>query len=39
MQRVAIEFGVDRDGGDAHLAAGANDANGDFTAVGNQYLL
>jgi BirA family transcriptional regulator, biotin operon repressor / biotin---[acetyl-CoA-carboxylase] ligase len=38
VQRIAIEFGVDGDSGDAEFAAGANDSNGDLTAVGYQYL-
>ena len=33
---VAIAVGVDGDGRQAHLAAGANDADGDFAAVGDR---
>jgi hypothetical protein len=36
MQRVAIRLGIDGDGGDAQFLAGADDAQGDFAAVGNQ---
>jgi len=39
VQGVAVEFGIDGDGGNAHLAGGANDANGDFSAVGDQDFL
>ena len=39
VQRVAIELGVDRDGLDAELASGADDAHGDLAAVGDQDLL
>ena len=35
MEAVAIGFGVDGDGGDAHFAAGAQDAQGDFAPVGD----
>jgi hypothetical protein len=38
MQRSAIDVGINGDGTDAHLAAGANDAYGDFPAIGDQYL-
>jgi BirA family transcriptional regulator, biotin operon repressor / biotin---[acetyl-CoA-carboxylase] ligase len=38
VQRVPIEFGVDGDSGDAEFATGANDPNGDLTAVGYQNL-
>ena len=33
---VLVRLGVDGNGGNAHLAAGADDANGNFAAVGNQ---
>ena len=33
---VLVRLGIDGDGGNAHLAAGADDANGDLAAVGNQ---
>ena len=36
VQRVAVELGVDGDGGDAELAAGAHDPDGDLAAVGDQ---
>ena len=35
---ISIEFGVDGDGGDAEFTTGANDSNGDLTAVGDQNL-
>ena len=39
MQRVAVELGVHRHGGDAELAGRADDPHGDLTAVGDQDLL
>ena len=36
MQAVAVGLGVDGDGGNAHLLAGADDADGDLAAVRNQ---
>ena len=39
VERVAIELGVDRDGRDAELAGGPDDADGDLAAVGDQDLL
>ena len=36
MQAVAVGFGMHGNGGDAHFAAGAQYAQSDFTAVGNQ---
>jgi hypothetical protein len=33
---VAIAIGIDGDGGQSHLAAGANDPDGDLAAVGDQ---
>ena len=39
VQRGAIHFGEDRDRGDAHLAAGANDAHRDLSAIGDQDFL
>ena len=36
MERVAVEVGVDRDRGDAELAAGAHDSDGDLAAVGDE---
>jgi len=39
VQRIAIRFGVNGHGGDAQFFAGADDAQGDFSAVGNEYLL
>jgi hypothetical protein len=39
VQRVAIEFGVDGDGGDAHLSTGAHDAHRDLAAIGDQDFL
>ena len=38
MERVAVELGVHGDGGDAELAAGPDDADGDLAAVGDQDL-
>ena len=38
MQRVAIQLGIHGNGGNAHLASGADDAYGDFAAVGYQDL-
>jgi len=39
VQGVAVEFGVDGDGGDTHLACSTDDPNGDFSAVGYQDFL
>ena len=36
VQRVAVGFGIDGDGGNAQFLAGANHPQGDFAAVGNQ---
>ena len=36
MERVAVGFGIDRDGRDAHAAGGLDDAAGDLAAIGNQ---
>ncbi|MFN5799439.1 MAG: hypothetical protein ACK5AN_18090 [Planctomyces sp.] len=36
---TAVGFAVDRDGFDTHFAAGANDPQGDFAAIGNQNSL
>jgi hypothetical protein len=36
VQRIAIRRGIERHGENPHLAARANDARGDLTAVGNQ---
>ena len=38
VRGVAVGGGVDDDRLDAHLAAGADDAQGDLTAVGDQDL-
>ena len=38
-ERVAVGVGVDRDGADAGVLAGADDADGDLAAVGDQDLL
>lgn len=38
VQRALVRLGVYRDGRDAHLLAGADDAHGDLPAVGNEYL-
>src|SRR6185437_12859331 len=37
VERFAIDVAENRGGADAQLAAGAQDAHGDFTAIGNQY--
>ena len=39
VQRITVELGVDRDGGDSQLAAGPHHADGDLAAVGDQDLL
>ena len=39
VQRVAVGLGVDGDGAQAQPARGADDAAGDFAAVGNQDAL
>jgi hypothetical protein len=39
VQGFAVELGVDGDGGDAHLAAGPYDTDGDLAAVGDEDLL
>src|SRR5262249_55833091 len=36
MQRVAVDFGVDGDGSDTQLLAGADQARGDLSAVGDE---
>ena len=38
VQGVAVRLGVDGNGGNAHLLAGADDAHGDLAAVGDQDL-
>ena len=38
VQGVAVRIRVDRHGGDAFIACGADDAHGDFAAVGDQHL-
>ena len=38
MQRAAVAFGINRDRRDLHLATGADDANGNFAAVGDEDL-
>ena len=38
VQGLAVGLGEDGDGRDAHLAAGANDAHRDLTAIGDQDL-
>ena len=37
MERVAVGFTVDGDGAHAELAAGVQDAQRNFSAIGNQY--
>jgi len=39
MQRTGIGIGINRHGGDPHVAAGMNNAAGDFAAVGDQDFL
>ena len=39
VQRVLVGLGVDGDGLDAELAAGADDAQGDLAAVGDEDFL
>jgi hypothetical protein len=39
MERLDVCFGVDREGFDAHFTAGSNDAECDFTAIGDEDLL
>ena len=38
-QRVHIRIGIDGDGLEPVVAAGADDAHGDFAAIGNQHFL
>ena len=38
VERGAVGVGVDGDAGDAHLAEGADDADGDLAAIGDQDL-
>ena len=38
MQGVAVGFGIDSDRFNAHFRAGADDANGDFPAIGDEDL-
>ena len=37
VQRLAIDVGENDHRLDAHLAAGPNDAHGNFAAIGDQY--
>jgi hypothetical protein len=37
MQRGAVDFAENTNGGNAHFATGTQDANGDLTAIGNQH--
>ncbi len=39
MQRLGVGIGIDRDSDDAKLARRADDPAGNFSAIGNQYLL
>ncbi len=39
VERLAVDITEDRDGANAKLAAGAQDAHGDFTTIGNQDFL
>ena len=36
VKRVFVDFGINGDGFDFHFAAGADDSNGDFAAIGDQ---
>jgi hypothetical protein len=36
MQRIGVGVRIDRDGGDAHAARGANDPASDLAAIGDQ---
>ncbi len=36
VQRVAVGLGIDGHGGNAEFLAGANHAQGDFTAIGDE---
>ena len=36
MGGFAVDFGIDGDGNDAHIPAGADNAAGDFPAVGDE---
>ena len=37
VERLGIGIRIDCDGGDPHLTRGADDAAGDFAAIGDQY--
>ena len=39
MECGAVDVGIDGDGGDAHFAAGGDDAHRDLSPVGDQNLL
>ena len=39
VQRIGVGFGVDREGADAEFLAGADDAHGNLTPVGDQNLV
>ena len=39
MQRVSIEFGIDRNGCNAQFSGGPNDSDSNFSTVGDEYLL
>jgi hypothetical protein len=36
VERLAVDLTKDRHGANPQLATGTQDANGDFTAIGNQ---
>jgi hypothetical protein len=36
MHTLDVSVGIDRNGANAQLATGANDANSDFASIGNQ---
>ncbi len=39
MEGLDVRLGIDRQGLDTHFAAGANDPERDFTAIGDENLL
>ena len=39
VEGVAVEIGVDGDGGDAHLLARTDDTDSDFATVGDENLV
>jgi hypothetical protein len=39
VQRIAVGFGIDGNGQDAHLAGGLDDAASNLATIGNQNFL